>query len=110
MTLDDKIRAAVEPLVAVCVPDLYTGEEKEYCTYNYNEMPAAFGDSRPHAVRYLVQVHWFLLLKKRPQPKKRQLGRALGETHLFTWPTVENASDELGQHYVYEFQAVDTEV
>lgn len=108
--LDTKIRAAVEPLVAVCVPDLYTGDVEEYCTYNYNEIPAAFGDSRPHAVRYLVQVHWFLPLKKRPQPKKRQLGRALGATHLFTWPTVENASDELGQHYVYEFQAVDTEV
>lgn len=109
--LDDIIRAAVDPLVAVCVPDLYTGDEEEYCTYNYNEIPAAFGDNRPHAMRYLVQVHWFLPLKKRPQPKKRKLARALGTMQrCVTWPTIENATDELGQHYVYEFQAVDTEV
>lgn len=105
--LDDKIRAAVEPLVPVCVPDLYTGDAEEYCTYNYNEIPAAFGNNRPHAVRYLVQVHWFLPLKKRPHPKKRKLVRALGGIQAATWPTVVNASDELGQHFVYEFEAVE---
>lgn len=109
--LDDKISAAVEPLVAVCVPNLYTGDAEEYCTYNYTEIPAAFGDDRPHAVWYLVQVHWFLPLKRRPHPKKRALRRALGTMQrCVTWPTIENASDELTQHYVYEFQAVDTEV
>lgn len=109
--LDDRIRAAAEPLVAVCVPDLYTGDEKEYCTYNYNEIPTAFGNGRPHAMRYLVQVHWFLPLKRRPHPKKKKLCRALGVMQrCVTWPTIENASDELGQHYVYEFQAVDGEV
>lgn len=61
--------------------------------------------------RYLVQLHWFLPLKRRPHPKKRELGRALGAMQrCVTWPTIENASDELGQHYVYEFQAIDTEV
>ena len=109
--LDDRIRAAVEPLVPVCVPDLYTGDETEYCTYNYSELPAAFGDGRPHATRYLVQVHWFLPLKCRPHPKKKELARALGTMQRCAiWPTVENATDDLGQHYVYEFQAADTEV
>lgn len=109
--IDDNIQAAVKQLVPVCVPDFYTGAEKEYCTYNYNEIPTAYGDNCPQAVRYLVQVHWFLPLKKRPHPKKRELGRALGEMkRCVTWPTVTNASDELAQHYVYEFQALDTEV
>lgn len=108
--LDDRIRAAIDPLVAVCVPDLYTGDEEEYCTYNYNEIATMFADNRPHVVRYLIQVHWFLPLKRRPQPKKRALRRALGTMPLATWPTIENASDEIGQHYVYEFQAVDTEL
>lgn len=111
MTLDSKIRAAVEPYVPVCVPDYYTGDAEEYCTYNYNEIPDVFGDNAPSAVRYLVQVHWYLPLKRRPQPKKRQLGRALGRIQrLATWPTVENVSDDAGQHYVYEFQAVDTQI
>lgn len=108
--LDDKIRAAVEPLVAVCVPDQYTGDAEEYCTYNYNEIPTAFGDGQPHAVLYLVQVHWFLPLKRRPQPKKKALFRALGGIHPATWPEVTNASDDLGQHYVYELVAADGEV
>lgn len=110
MLLDDKIRAAVEPLVPVCVPDFYTGDAKEYCTYNYNEIPAGFGDNLPHAVRYLVQVHWFLPLKKRPHPTKKALRRALAAVRGFGAPEIVNANDELGQHYVYEFQAVDGDV
>lgn len=108
--MGDRIKAAVEPLVPVCVPNLYTGDAKEYCTYNYNEIPAAFGDNRPNAVRYLVQVHWFLPLKQRPVPKKKALRRALGTLPASTWPTIEDASDALGQHYVYEFESVDSEV
>ena len=108
--LDDQIRAAVEPLVGVCVPGIYTGDAEEYCTYNYNEIPAAFGDNRPHAVRYLVQVHWFLPLKQRPHPKKKALRRALLAVRGFGAPEIEDASDELGQHYVYEFEAVDGDV
>lgn len=108
--LDEKIRTAVEPLVPVCVPDLYTGDAEEYCTYNSNEIPAGFGDNRPHAVRYLVQVHWFLPLKQRPHPKKKKLRRALLAVRGFGAAEIVNASDALGQHYVYEFEAVDGEV
>ncbi len=108
--LDDKIRAAIEPLVPVCVPDIYTGDAEEYCTYNYNEIPSAFGDNRPHLTRYLVQVHWFLPLKRRPHPKKRRLGRALGgASPRWTYPTIVNANDNVGQHYVYEFEAVEAD-
>lgn len=108
--LDSKIRAAVEPLVSVCVPDIYTGDKKEYCTFNYNEIPAAFGDNRPNAVRYLVQVHWFLPLKRRPNPKKKELRRALLAVRGFSAPEIVNANDGEGQHYVYEFEAVDGDV
>ena len=108
--IDDKIQWAVEPLVAVCVPDRYTGAAKEYCTFNYNEIPAGFGDNVPHAVRYVVQVHWFLPLKRRPHPKKKLLRRALTAVRGFSAPEIVNASDEMGQHYVYEFEAVDGEV
>lgn len=108
--LEDKIRAAVEPLVPVCVPDFYTEDAEEYCTFNYNEIPAGFGDNVPHQVRYLVQVHWFLPLKKRPHPKKKDLRRALLAVRGFSAPEIVNANDEQGQHYVYEFEAVDGEV
>ena len=44
------------------------------------------------------------------QPKKKQLRQALAAVRGFTTPEIVNASDEIGQHYVYEFQAVDGEV
>ena len=108
--LDDKIRAAVEPLVPVCVPGIYTGEAEEYCTFNDTEISAGFGDNRAHAVRYLVQLHWFLPLKRRPHPKKKALRRALMAVRGFAAPTITDATDGDGQHYVYEFEAVDGEV
>ena len=39
MSMNHKIRAAVLPVVSVCVPDLYTGEETTYCTFQYTELP-----------------------------------------------------------------------
>lgn len=107
MSVDEKLKAAVTPLVARCEPDLYLEEKDEYCTYNYNEVPDGFGDNAPHATRYLVQLHWFLPLKRRPHPKKKRLKQALAAVRGFTAPTVTNASDEIGQHYVFEFEAVE---
>lgn len=107
MTLEEKIRAAVTPLVPECVENLYGGDAEEYCTYSFNEIPAGFGDNRARAVRYLCQVHWFLPANRRPRPKKKQLRQALAAVRGFTTPETVNATDETGQHYVYEFQAVD---
>lgn len=107
MSIDEKLRTAVTPLVAELAPDLYPGEKAEYCTYNYTEAPDGFGDNLPHATRYLVQLHWFLPLKRRPQPKKKRLKHALAAVRGFTAPLVTNASDGTGQHYVFEFEAVE---
>ena len=107
MSPDGKLRAAGTPLGAERAPDLYTGDGEEYCTYNYTEVPDGFGDNRPHATRYLVQLHWFLPLKRRPHPKKKKLKQALAAVRGCTAPTVTNASDETGQHYVFEFEAVE---
>ena len=109
MVIDEQIVAAVTPVVAECVPDHYTGDALEYCTYNFDELPVAHGDNQPHAIRYLVQLHWYLPLGRRPLTTKRALRRAILAAG-FTYPSVENASDELGQHFVFEFEAVDGEV
>ncbi len=107
LSMEEKLRAAVAPLVAELEPDFYTGESEEYCTWNATEIPAGHGDNAPHATRYLVQLHWFLPLKRRPNPKKKQLKQALAAVRGFAAPTVVNASDKIGQHYVFEFEAVE---
>lgn len=98
------------PLVPECVPNRYTGDAEEYCTYNYNELPDGFGDNRAHLVRYLCQVHWWLPLKQRPSPKKKQLRQALMAVRGFTTPAITDATDDVEQHFVYEFETVDGDV
>lgn len=104
--LEERIRTAVMPIVSELAPDVYTGGEDEYCTWNASESPQALGNGRAHRVKYLVQVHWFLPLKRRPYARKRALRRALMEAPGFTAPTVVNATDGDGQHYVFEFEAM----
>lgn len=101
MSMNNKIRAAVLPLVSVCVPDLYTGEKTTYCTFQYTEMPQAFGDDMPQITVYLVQVHLFAPCGENVLPLRKQLRNALLSAG-FTAPQVENASDEVSQHYVFE--------
>ena len=112
MNIDERIRAAVLPIVPICEPDLYDGEESTYCTFNMEEIPTAFGDDAPHAVRYLIQLHLFAPGWPKP-PSTRQLRKQLCRAVLdagFTYPEVTNASEKETQHYVLEFEGVDGDV
>lgn len=100
MTTDAAIKAALENILPL-YPNKYTGTELEYIVYNYSTIPEVFGDSVPHAARYLVQVHLYLPDKKNPNPLKLAISRALKEQG-FTWPSITNASDGDGQHYTFE--------
>ena len=107
MSIEAAIIEAVTPIVAVCVPTLYEGEEAEYCEMNAEEIPTAHGDDVPHAVRYLVQLHYYYpKAGHNPNAKKQALRRALGALDG-TCPTITNASDEVSGHLVFEFEMVD---
>ena len=107
-SLNERLIAAVRPVAGVCVPDLYLGEQEIYCTFNFTEIPSLFGDDISLATLYLVQLHLFLPLKAGSVALRRQLRDALVAAG-FTAPTIANATDELTQHYVYEFQTMDWE-
>lgn len=100
MNIDTTIRNAITPIVPVCVPNVYTGAEVEYCVFNYSEFPAAFADNSPQVIGYSVQVHLFMPLKTNPYAKKAAICAALFAAD-FTYPQVINATDEDGQHYVF---------
>ena len=104
-TMAERVRAAILPLVPECDPGVYRGNEPEYSVYQLTRQPALHGDDAPHAQRYLVMVHWFLPAGINPEEKLTQISRALAQ--LGTYPTVEDASDLTGQHFVFEMQAVD---
>ena len=111
MTLNEKIIAVVSPIVPVCVPDILATEAGEtpperYCTFNYTELPDGIGDNCAALTRALVQVHYFAPLKASTLTVRRALRDAIAAVDDFTLPSIENATDETGQHYVLEFDAV----
>lgn len=101
MIINETIIQAVTPIVPICVPDNYEGEEQEYCTFNYNARGELFADDLPGAIVYDVQLHYFLPAGKDPRPKLKRLCRALTDADM-TWPEITPAGDEDGQHYVLE--------
>lgn len=111
MTLNERIIAVVSPVVPVCVPDLLVTEAGEtppekYCTFNYTELAEGIGDNAAHLTRALVQVHYFAPLKASTLAVRHALRDAIAAVDNFTLPSIENATDETGQHYVLEFDAV----
>lgn len=112
MTLNEKIIAVVSPIVPVCVPDILVTETGEtpperYCTFNYAELPDGLGDNCAALTRALVQVHYFAPLKASTLAVRHALRDAIAAVDNFTLPSIENATDETGQHYVLEFDAVE---
>lgn len=111
MTLNEQIIAVVSPVVPVCVPDLLATKAGEtpperYCTFNYLEMPEGIGDNAAHLTRAVVQVHYFAPLRESTIKTRHALRDAIAAVENFTLPSIENATDATGQHYVLEFDAV----
>ena len=111
MTLNERIIAVVTPIVPVCVPDLLVTEAGEtpperYCTFNYTELPDGLGDNCAALTRALVQVHYFAPLRESTIKTRHALRDAIAAVDDFTLPSIETATDETGQHYVLEFDAV----
>lgn len=110
MSLEERIRTAVTPIVPEFAADVYTVDADSYCVFNATEMPEGFGDDRPRAIRYLAQLHWYFPLRTDPRATKRALRAAIGGLQGCTTPSVVPATDQDGGHLVFEFQAVDGEV
>ena len=101
MNLDERIRTALDGVCDVIVPQVYTGDAKEYVVFNYSEYPLVFADDEPQTVGYSVQVHLFMPLKVNPNTQKESIKIALF-TAGFTYPSIQDVTDEDGQHYVAE--------
>ncbi|WP_418972628.1 hypothetical protein [Allofournierella sp.] len=105
MSINSDLRAALEP-IAPAFQDVYTGPQKTYIVFNYNSIPADFGDDAPAHERFFVQAHLYApagvnTLRQRKKIKAALLGAGL------TWPSYTNASDKDGQHHVFECETAE---
>ena len=101
MNVDAALQGALRPLGLPVYQHRYTGEEIRYITTKHSTIQAVFGEGTPEAAVHMVQVHLFLPAEENPTELKLRVSRALGEAD-FTWPSETDASDEDGQHYVFE--------
>lgn len=111
MTVGERLKAALDPFGLPVKPDLYTGDETEFLTYNYDLLPVQFADGRPLLWRALVQVHLFCPRGVNRVHLVRQITAALVRGG-FTCPEVQNvtqsggagssSTDGKSQHWVFE--------
>lgn len=104
MSIDEKLQKALTPIVPTVEPHISEDTALEYIGFLYNEYPRLHADGRPRARLFSLQVHWFLPLDENPNTKKRQIEAALMAAGC-TAPSIVDASDEKGQHYIFECEA-----
>lgn len=105
MSIESIIKTALSPLSIPVKPDGYIGEATEYTTYNYDTSGGGYGDDKPMHEVYSVQVHYFCPLSFNSVAKRTQLKQLLFAAD-FSWPDMTDATDEDGQHWVFECEAL----
>lgn len=109
MTIDERIRTALLPVLPEVYPNIYVGKSLRYIVYQYNTYPRIHADGRPGAVVYAVMVHLYLPHGEDPTVLKLDICRALAGAGC-TYPSITPAHDDEGQHYVFECEATDGRV
>lgn len=104
MSCDEAIVAAFGSILPL-YPNVYTGDALEYLVYNYYVLPDVYADSISRASRYSIQLHYYLQHKVNPNPTKLSIITACIENG-FTYPSMTNAGDREGQHYVFQMEYV----
>lgn len=109
MNISERIRSAVTPVVQECEPNEYTGSSLEYAVFTFTELPVLHADGKPGAIRYLIQIGYYLPHGVNPHAKLKSLQNSIFEAG-FTYPSVTNASDDEGQHYALSFEGTDGDI
>ena len=104
MSINERLTAALSGLTPYGpAADTKKGNRAEYIVFNYSMIPADFGDDDAGHYLALVQVHLYAPHEKNTVKLRREISRRLVSAG-FTRPSITPASDERGQHYVFECQ------
>lgn len=110
MSVEARVKAALDAFKIPAEKSVLDAASKKrpplYYTFSCGSVGDDFGDDAPGCERCPVQVHLFAPLNHnciRQVKKTKQVLFAAG----FTWPSVIDATDQDGQHYVFECETVD---
>lgn len=105
MSINATIIAALAPLSCPVSAGPYNGTATTYITFNYFSSGDDFADNEPQHERLNVQVHYFCSLATNSVSVRDSIKQYLFAAD-FTWPTVTDATDSDGQHWVFECEYV----
>ena len=107
VSVEGKIVAALAPFGDPVEKSLLYAAASElppqYYTFSCSSSGADFGDDEPGCERWTVNVHFFAPLCGNIAWRVKQTKQALFRAG-FTWPSAVDASDQDGQHVVFECQ------
>lgn len=105
LSLESGIREAVAFTGLVCATGKYTGSASAYLVMNHSTLPTHFADDEPEDERLLVQLHLYCPTKQNTVQLRADIKRAIHEAG-FSYPSTVDATDETGQHVVFEFEGL----
>lgn len=94
--------------IAPVYPDFYVAKENEYIVFTFNISPRLFGDNEAEYIVYSVRVDYVAPRKANVINKRVAIFKAIKE--IGTYPSETNATTDEVQHYVYDFEMVDTAI
>lgn len=105
MTLNATLLSALRPVLPTVAPDVYTGSEETYITFNYDLVPFGFSDDALRWWKALIQIHLVLPIGVNSVKLRGDLAAALMGAG-FTPPEIVDATDKDRQHYVFETETI----
>ena len=104
MNVNKLIIDTLKPLVPDVVPDVYTGTNKTYITFNYaDDRAAIFADNEPQIDIASMQIHLFMPDTLNPMTLKKQIRSKLFRAG-FSYPEITRVheDDTKLNHIIFE--------
>ena len=109
MSVEARIKTALgifgDPVEKSVLDAASKDHPERYYTFVCSSIPDDYGDNTPGHERWLVSVHLFAPLDENCIQRAQRTKQALFAAG-FTWPEVVDATDQDGQHYVFECETV----
>lgn len=110
MSVEARVKAALGAFGDPVEKSVFTTPARDgpqrYYTFQCESLGADFGDDEPGSERWLVSIHLFAPPDENCVRRGRMTKRALFNAG-FTWPQMTDASDQDGQHLVFECETVE---
>lgn len=106
MSIWARVKAALAPFGDPVEKSLFSAAGRRYYAFTCSSFGDDFGNGAPGHERWLVSVHFFAPLGGNWNGRVRATKEALFAAG-FTWPEFTDATDQDGQHFVFECETAE---